>query len=270
MSVVLLNSGSRLYRGDALGELERAGLGTDPLGRAQGRGRRRRGPRRQASRRPLPPPLRARLAGSAGQPRRCASPRALRLRALERYVPLGPGPLEPLFRAPRRARHPLPGAPPSSREAGEQLPSAVSPGLQPLEPQGAGPQLAGRRTGPRASIPSTTRASTRGRSSCSPGGFDPGLANPYWQKLDFGFRAWLWGEEIRVAQALKVSYAEAPDARGRDPRRGLQMVLAQEPRAELPRRLRGDRRPPASGPTCGAGAAGSSRPSANSARPASG
>jgi hypothetical protein len=41
------------------------------------------------------------------------------------------------------------------------------------------------------------------------GGYDGGLANPYWQKLDFGFRAWLWGEEIRFAQALKAGYAEA-------------------------------------------------------------
>jgi hypothetical protein len=40
------------------------------------------------------------------------------------------------------------------------------------------------------------------------GGFDPLLASPYWQKLDFGFRAWLWGEEIRLAQSLKVSYVD--------------------------------------------------------------
>jgi hypothetical protein len=42
------------------------------------------------------------------------------------------------------------------------------------------------------------------------GGFDSMFPSPYWQKLDFGFRSWLWGEEIRVAQALKVSYADAP------------------------------------------------------------
>ncbi|MDP3178698.1 MAG: hypothetical protein Q8M76_12405, partial [Spirochaetaceae bacterium] len=42
------------------------------------------------------------------------------------------------------------------------------------------------------------------------GGFDGGLSNPYWQKMDFGFRAWLWGEEIRVAQALKVGYVDSP------------------------------------------------------------
>ncbi len=44
------------------------------------------------------------------------------------------------------------------------------------------------------------------------GGFDGSLGNPYWQKLDFGFRAWLWGEEIRLAQALKVNYVDqAPE-----------------------------------------------------------
>ncbi|MFZ4616146.1 MAG: hypothetical protein ACOYM2_08130 [Rectinemataceae bacterium] len=42
------------------------------------------------------------------------------------------------------------------------------------------------------------------------GGYDGRLANPFWQRLDFGFRAWLWGEEIRLAQALRVNYDEAP------------------------------------------------------------
>lgn len=28
------------------------------------------------------------------------------------------------------------------------------------------------------------------------GGFDPVMANPYWQKIDFGLRAFLWGENI--------------------------------------------------------------------------
>jgi hypothetical protein len=42
------------------------------------------------------------------------------------------------------------------------------------------------------------------------GGFDGGIRNPYWQKLDFGFRAWLWGEEIRLSQALRVGYEDSP------------------------------------------------------------
>ncbi len=38
------------------------------------------------------------------------------------------------------------------------------------------------------------------------GGYDPSLQDPWWQKMDFGFRAWLWGEEIRMAQAFRMSY----------------------------------------------------------------
>jgi hypothetical protein len=37
------------------------------------------------------------------------------------------------------------------------------------------------------------------------GGFDTTLKNPYWQLMDFGFRSYLWGEEIRVTQHLKLS-----------------------------------------------------------------
>jgi hypothetical protein len=38
------------------------------------------------------------------------------------------------------------------------------------------------------------------------GGFDRTLKNYYWQLMDFGFRAHLWGEEISVTQALKLTY----------------------------------------------------------------
>jgi hypothetical protein len=42
------------------------------------------------------------------------------------------------------------------------------------------------------------------------GGFDPGIANPYWQKLDFGFRCWLWGERIVGTKRMSVVYTGAP------------------------------------------------------------
>ena len=43
------------------------------------------------------------------------------------------------------------------------------------------------------------------------GGFDSTIKNRFWQLMDFGFRAWLWGEEISSAKALKLSYdAEVP------------------------------------------------------------
>ena len=37
-------------------------------------------------------------------------------------------------------------------------------------------------------------------------GFDGTIKNSYWQLLDFGFRAYLWGEEIASTQTLKLSY----------------------------------------------------------------
>lgn len=40
------------------------------------------------------------------------------------------------------------------------------------------------------------------------GGFDYAIKNPYWQNLDFAFRAWLWGERVKISTALSFSYAE--------------------------------------------------------------
>lgn len=41
------------------------------------------------------------------------------------------------------------------------------------------------------------------------GGFDHTITNPYWQNLDFGFRANLWGEKIRVSASFRLSYDDA-------------------------------------------------------------
>ena len=41
------------------------------------------------------------------------------------------------------------------------------------------------------------------------GGFDGTIKNPFWQLMDFGFRAYLWGEEISLNQALKFCYEAA-------------------------------------------------------------
>ena len=40
------------------------------------------------------------------------------------------------------------------------------------------------------------------------GGFDTRISDPWWQKLDYGMRAWLWGEEIRTHSALRVGYLD--------------------------------------------------------------
>lgn len=42
------------------------------------------------------------------------------------------------------------------------------------------------------------------------GGFDWTINSPYWQNLDLGLRAWLWGEEIRLTSLLQFSYVEEP------------------------------------------------------------
>ena len=55
------------------------------------------------------------------------------------------------------------------------------------------------------------------------GGYDGGFTNVHWQLMDFGFRAYLWGEEITVTQTLRLSYeSEIPtvdDSDGADYRR---------------------------------------------------
>ncbi|MDR2184421.1 MAG: hypothetical protein LBO80_01955 [Treponema sp.] len=38
------------------------------------------------------------------------------------------------------------------------------------------------------------------------GGFDATLKSPFWQLMDFGFRAHLWGEEISCTQLIRLSY----------------------------------------------------------------
>jgi len=40
------------------------------------------------------------------------------------------------------------------------------------------------------------------------GGFDPQIEESWWQKLDYGMRAWLWGEEIRTNLSLKIFYLD--------------------------------------------------------------
>jgi hypothetical protein len=36
------------------------------------------------------------------------------------------------------------------------------------------------------------------------GGYDPLITNPYWQRLDFGMRAYLWDDQIRVLPSFRV------------------------------------------------------------------
>jgi hypothetical protein len=52
------------------------------------------------------------------------------------------------------------------------------------------------------------------------GGFDTGIGNPYWQKLDFGLRAWLWGEKILGTTRITVAYTGTPPADDTTPDEG--------------------------------------------------
>lgn len=42
-------------------------------------------------------------------------------------------------------------------------------------------------------------------------GFDEEIENPYWQKLDFGFRCHLWGGEILALSGFRASYRSMPE-----------------------------------------------------------
>ncbi|GMO27712.1 MAG: hypothetical protein Ta2F_03310 [Termitinemataceae bacterium] len=36
------------------------------------------------------------------------------------------------------------------------------------------------------------------------GGFDPSIKSTYWQVMDFGLRSWLWGEDLRSTQLVRL------------------------------------------------------------------
>ena len=38
------------------------------------------------------------------------------------------------------------------------------------------------------------------------GGYDPEINSGFWQKMDFGFRSWLWGEKIVLNASLRIYY----------------------------------------------------------------
>ena len=39
------------------------------------------------------------------------------------------------------------------------------------------------------------------------GGYDQSMVSPYWQKMDFGFRSFMWGEKILCNTSLRMSYS---------------------------------------------------------------
>ena len=55
------------------------------------------------------------------------------------------------------------------------------------------------------------------------GGFDPAIANPYWQKLDFGVRCFLWGERLRGTTEVVLTYTGAPPEEDTTPDKGYKL-----------------------------------------------
>lgn len=74
------------------------------------------------------------------------------------------------------------------------------------------------------------------------GAYDEYLRQPWWQKLEFGCRAWLWGEEIRCNNTLRLQCGDEPAAEDNTPNEDylrfyLKIILPRYlgDRAELPR-----------------------------------
>jgi len=47
--------------------------------------------------------------------------------------------------------------------------------------------------------------------------YDPEILNPYWQKLDFGFRAHMWGEQLLCSTSLRIRYLGEHEAEDTTP-----------------------------------------------------
>jgi hypothetical protein len=217
MSVVMLNRGSRIYRGEALGELERAGLRSvlsiESKGEAidvEGLSARHPGARFLLLSSPASAGVQVNLAM-----RESAGPYVL---VLWNDMSLSAQGLSSRFFERLAEVDILCRAPALFARGGEQLPSAMAPAFNRSSLKVLG--LVPERDGARSLFPFDYAGIYSKERFVLTGGFDPGLSNPYWQRLDFGFRAWLWGEEIRIAQALKLSYAEPPPPEDETPDEG--------------------------------------------------
>jgi hypothetical protein len=207
MSVVLLNRGSRIYRGDPLAELERAGLGSvlsvEPkpdLVDVEAQSARHPGARFLLLSEPCSPGAQVNLAI-----REAPGPYVF---VLWSDMSLSAQGLSSRFFERLSERDVLCQAPALFARGGETVPSAASPAFNRSALKIL--SLAPLKDGAKSLFPFDYAGVYSREKFALTGGYDSRLANPYWQKLDFGFRAWLWGEEIRIAQALKVSYADSP------------------------------------------------------------
>jgi hypothetical protein len=217
MTVVLLNRGSRLYRNEAIDELERVGLGSilsvEPKGDVvdlEGLASRHPGTRFLLLSEPASAGVQVNLAM-----RESPGPYVF---VLWTDMSLSAQGLSSRFFERLAERNILCSAPALFGKGGEQLPSAVSPAFNRSSLKLL--SLVPEKDGAKSLFPFDYAGVYSKEKFVLTGGFDASLANPYWQKLDFGFRSWLWGEEIRIAQALKLSYTEPPRPEDETPDEG--------------------------------------------------
>lgn len=69
------------------------------------------------------------------------------------------------------------------------------------------------------------------------GGFDPSIGNPYWQKLDFGFRCFLWGDSLRGTTGIALTYTGAPPEENTTPDRGYKLFWLKNMAVRLRREM---------------------------------
>jgi hypothetical protein len=55
------------------------------------------------------------------------------------------------------------------------------------------------------------------------GGYDRAIASPYWQKLDFGFRCLLWGENLLGTMGISLTYTGTPPEEDTTPDAGYKL-----------------------------------------------
>ncbi|MCA1754327.1 MAG: hypothetical protein LC641_06450 [Spirochaeta sp.] len=48
-------------------------------------------------------------------------------------------------------------------------------------------------------------------------GYDSRINRPYWQKLEFGLRCWMWNEQIHLSSALRIAYSGSPPSEDATP-----------------------------------------------------
>ena len=213
-TVVLLNRGSRLYRNETLEELDRAGLPSILSVEAKGEGIDVEGLAARHPRvrflilsEPTSPGVQVNLAI-----RESPGPFVF---VLWSDMALSAQALSSRFFDRLAERDLLCCAPALLGKGGELLPTAMTPaeGGSSLKVFGLVPE----RDGERSLYPFDYAGIYSRERFVLTGGYDGTMANPYWQRLDFGFRAWLWGEEIRILQALKLSYTEQPGAEDESP-----------------------------------------------------